>query len=234
MCDSKRDQILLNCYHCGNKGLLNIVGQHEERFGGPITDPAGNQIDFEIEETFSYFLLSCPACRSVVLYQRDTDETMCGTYNDKILYPRNTTDLDGVPENIKRAFESAVKVESISEEICLLSLRRTLEMICKEKSAVGKSLPAMIKDLVDKKIMPEALNDACSIIRVLGNEAAHADKSSVAKHDVEEVIGFVETIIDYIYSLPNRIYRLKRTIDSRSRRIAVTSGIASVNADSEE
>ena len=234
MIDSKREQILLSCYHCGNKGLLHVVGQYEERFGGPVIDPAGLQVGLDLEETFSYYLLSCPVCRNITLYQRDADETMFGSYNDKILYPKNSIDLDGVPNNIKSAFESAVRVESVSSEICLLSLRRTLEMIFKEKQAKGKNLAEMIKDLIAQGILPDALNDACWIIRVLGNEAAHANKSSVTKHDVEEVIGFVETIIDYIYSLPTKIYRLKKTIDSRHQRIKESTALPDNDVDAEE
>jgi hypothetical protein len=49
----------------------------------------------------------------------------------------------------------------------------------------------------------------------MGNEAAHADKISVYTYDIEQVIGYVATIIDYLYSLPYRVGKMKKKIDER-------------------
>ena len=61
-------------------------------------------------------------------------------YEKRIVYPKTKYDFKYAPKSIQRAFESAVKVAKIDSAICLLSLRRTLEMICKDKSAQGKTL----------------------------------------------------------------------------------------------
>jgi len=59
------------------------------------------------------------------------------------------------------------------------------------------------------------IEDACWIIRQMGNDAAHADKFRVYTYDIEQVIGYVATIIDYPYSLPYRVEKMKKKIEER-------------------
>lgn len=213
--DSEENQILTDCLHCGNKGLQNVVGRHFHTIGGFINVPYGT-LDTGLAEYYTHFLLSCPVCQNVSLYERYSDETMPKEFfSGDILYPRSTVTYEGIPHKVKAAFESAIKIENISKEICLIALRRTLEAICKDKNAKGKSLVEMTDDLVEKGVFPPTLKDACWIIRHLGNEAAHADDSTVHQVETKKVIGFVDTIIDYTYSLPIRIAKLKKQIESR-------------------
>jgi hypothetical protein len=149
----------------------------------------------------------------VTLYQNYTNEI--DDEND-ILYPRNTINFEGVPATIKSAFESALKVKGIDKDICLLSLRRTLEAICKDKGASGNTLEKMIRDMIDKNILPQTFDDACWVIRQLGNEAAHAGKTNIYAHETDQVINFVESIIDYLYALPLRRSKLKNQVEKKS------------------
>lgn len=88
-------------------------------------------------------------------------------------------------------------------------------MICKEKGAKGNNLEKKIDDLIEKKVLPPMIEDACWIIRQLGNDAAHADKMEVYAYDIEQVIGYVSTIIDYLYSMPYRVGKMKKKIEER-------------------
>ena len=81
--------------------------------------------------------------------------------------------------------------------------------------ADGNDLPEMIKDLVDKKILPEMLDDACWVIRQLGNCAAHADDIDFYKYEVERTTEFVGAIIDYLYILPNKINTFKLSVENK-------------------
>lgn len=99
--------------------------------------------------------------------------------------------------------------------MCLLAMRKTLEAICRDKNAKGNSLDIMVQDLIVEKILPESLEDACWIIRYLGNEAAHDNFVSIKQRDIEIVIGFMESIINYIYSQPKIIINLKNEILDR-------------------
>lgn len=225
MLDQK--QILEHCYHCGNKGLLNIVGSNTHDFSVPLFD-FGNIVGFESSEVVTWFLLSCPVCHQVSLFKKFEGDYVEESF-EEIIYPNKNVESIGVPKQIEAAFYAALKVKGIDTSICLMSLRSTLEAICKDKGAIGKDLDSKIKDLVDKKILPETLNDACWIIRQLGNDAAHADDVIYNEYEVEQVMGFLATIINYLYTMPQKISRLKTNIKEKKLTKSETIEIVSLD-----
>ncbi len=212
------EQILLQCYHCGNKGLHNVVATHEQDFGGYIVDEYKQIVSRDLDEQIVWKLLSCPVCNMVTLYELYSNEAYVDRdgermYDKEIIYPSNKLTYEGVPDSVKSTFESALKVKGISTEICLTSLRITLEAICKDKKASGNDLNSMVKDLVDKNILPLTFDDACWVIRRLGNSAAHANHTTIYVHEVNEVIELLESIIKYLYCLPVKIKDLKKKVE---------------------
>ena len=204
------------CFHCGNTGLLKPIGKTGWKNEDIYEDNLGNVISYLLIEHEDWFVFECPVCnKPVIISEYIFDAAENGPYEMKIEYPTIALSPDGVPKEIYSAFESAVKTKGIDHSICLLSLRRVLEMICKDKGAVGYNLEKKIDDLIEKKIFPTMIEDACWIIRQLGNDAAHADKIPVYTYDVEQVIGYVATIIDYLYSLPHRVEKMKKKIEER-------------------
>lgn len=219
----KENSYLVNsthaCRHCGNKGLMNYIGKTGWMYISENEDNYGYVFDSELLEHMDYYVFECPVCyRPVIVseYRLDINDEVP---KFEIEYPSINVSSEGVPNKIYSAFESAIKTKGIDYSICLLSLRRVLEMICNDKGAQGNTLENKIKNLVDSKLLPEMIGDACWIIRQLGNEAAHADKIEVYSYDVEQVIGYVGTIIDYLYSMPHRISRMKKTIIKRKASI---------------
>ena len=70
----------------------------------------------------------------------------------------------------------------------------------------------MVKDMIAKKILPEMFDDACWIIRELGNSAAHAENKVFYKAQVEQTIDFVKTIINYLCVLPEKMKNMREII----------------------
>ena len=203
------------CFHCGNTGLLKFIGKTEWKNEDIAKDGVGNIINYTLIEHEDWCVFECPVCNKPVIiseYVFDIAETPA---EYKTEYPTIARSPLGVPKEIYSAFESAVKTKGIDHSICLLSLRRVLEMICKEKGAVGKNLEKKINDLIAKKVFPPMIEDACWIIRQMGNEAAHADDIKVYTYDIEQGIGYVATIIDSLYSLPYRVEKMKAKIEER-------------------
>jgi len=217
MSDNKNMK-LHTCYHCGNKGLMRIEHIQSLDVGGPIYDSFGEMIDRQLEEHFNWLLLSCPVCGKVTLREEYEDE-FCQGYHTFVetLYPQSTLDYKGVPQNIKTAFESALKVKNIDSAICSLALRRVLEAICKDKGATGRTLELMVKDMIDRGILPEMFNDACWIIRQLGNSAAHGDIRNFSIHQVDQTILFMQDIINYLYTLPVKMQELRKSIEEENK-----------------
>lgn len=213
----EREQMIIQCYHCGNKGLHNIVGNARSVWED-YADEAETYITYW--ETLDWFLLKCPVCEKMSLYTENQMDGMCDFNGNhitttKIVYPDNSLDFSHVPKDIKNAFEAALKIQQIDSASCLMSLRRILEAICKERNANGDNLVDMIKDLVEKSILPPVYDDASWIIRQLGNKAAHVDTStSLYRHDVSKVIDFMRTMINYLYVLPHQVSVLKEKIEN--------------------
>lgn len=188
---------------------------HSHDFGGCIYDELGNVIDCELREHFDWLLLSCPVCKKVTLLEEYNDECSRDYYTSvETLYPQSTIDYTGVPEEIKNAFESAMKVKNIDAAVCSLALRRVLEAICKERGAEGKNLEAMIKNMIDRNILPKMLDDACWIVRQLGNSAAHGDNKCFSLRQVDQTIVFMQNIINYLYALPEKMKEMRSEIQS--------------------
>lgn len=211
---SRRGTIIETCYHCGNTGRQDILHLHKQSWGGRPE---------ELYEEFNWLVLKCPTCGMISLKEDYTNEAMVDVHGEQffeesIVYPKTKFHFRYTPKSIQRAFESAVKVSKIDPAICLLSLRRTLEMICKNKNAQGNSLEAKIKDLANRNILPATLDDSSWLIRMMGNDAAHADDINYTDYEVEQIIEFVEIIITYLYELPNRIDKLKEARERRLKR----------------
>lgn len=179
-------------------------------------DEFGNVIYHQLIENTEWMLFECSICHNPVLVSEYTCAGMLDDYSEmKIEFPNLNIRNKGVPEKIRTAFLAAVRTKGIDKAICLLSLRRTLEMICKDKGAVGRDLERKIADLVNKKVLPDMMNNACWILRQLGNDAAHADDVEFSESEVRECIDFVSIIVTYLYSMPIKIEELKTKIEKR-------------------
>ncbi|MDP4132829.1 MAG: DUF4145 domain-containing protein [Bacillota bacterium] len=201
-------QKVLQCYSCGNETLMNLVGEHRSDWGCPE----------DLHETCNYQLYICPICGKPTLLETYWNECQQRyTYNGEIedyeehtiLFPVSTIKTNNLPVEVKSAFESALKTKNIDTAVCLIALRRTLEIVCKEKGAVGHNLWKKIEDLSNKGILPPELKHASVITKTYGNMGAHDADISTTKQELEQVIEFVQYILDYLYILPAKINKIQ-------------------------
>ena len=213
MNENKDKRILQTCFHCGNKGMLDIKGEYETTW-------------VDIDDCFDGFchwlLVDCPVCKHASLIGMFTepgmfDENGDQLFDEKILYPQINMPTEGTPEAIKSALESAIKIKEIDTTTCVMALRRVLELICKEKGANGKTLESKLKNLVKNNILPSGFDSACAVIRMLGNSAAHADKVVFYNHEVDELISLLQNIVMYLYALPIKIGKLKEKLEKLNK-----------------
>lgn len=168
-----------------------------------------------LQENTNWVLYKCPVCNRPIL----VGDYTCQSYSEsQIVYPSMNVNYEGVPKKIETALESAIKTKQIDKAICLLALRRTLEMICVDKQAVGHTLEDKIQYLIEEKVLPEMLIDACWIIRQNGNSAAHGDNVNFFDYEVDECIEYMITIVNYLYSMPIRLKSLKNRIEGRKSK----------------
>ncbi|MFW6028734.1 MAG: DUF4145 domain-containing protein [Halanaerobiales bacterium] len=210
MGDNKME--VVDCQHCGNKTYMDIIGDHREcKTHHDYIEGHGEVPMFQ--ETNEWKLFMCPVCNNVTLievYWNDMHLDGNGGFEHKeILYPTSTFNNLGVPDNVSSAFNVSIKAKHVDPSVCLISLRRTLEMICKDHGIHKGTLGFKLKEMVNKNILPSVLDDASYLLKELGNEAAHGDDIKHSENDVNEMIEYTEYIINYVYVLPYKIKKVQ-------------------------
>jgi len=98
-----------------------------------------------------------------------------------------------------------------------IMVRKTLEELCRERSAQGKDLKERIRDLGTKIVLPRELLDGLDDLRLLGNDAANIESreyDKVGKEEVEIGIEFTKEVLKATYqysALLNRLRGLKKS-----------------------
>lgn len=208
---------IIKCFHCGNETPMQKAGEH--RWGS--RDLGDSEFDF----SYKYELFACPVCHRVTLRQTYGDETMIQFHNydeysyydtKSILYPHSSIESTSVPKKVKEAYEAALKTKSIDECVCLMALRRTLELLLKDKGATKWGLQAKIEEIAAKGLLPDALKEASSLAKILGDTAAHDKELEIDQYDVEAMAEFVGYIIEYLYIVPDKISAYKIRLGEKS------------------
>lgn len=220
-----------NCYHCGNKTQMKQISHYERS----ETETFYPMFTSSIEITFytDWDLYLCPVCDNVTLIKtsknsddRDPEDFSLLT-EETILYPGVSIEENGFPVAVRKSFEAALRVKNIEGGLCAIAIRRTLEMMCKDKQAVGRSLYDKLSDLSNKGILPPILSDMATVLRELGNEAAHGiDDTQFSEDIIEAMIKFTQVILDYVYHLPNRISAIQEHISRTVDGVNVDNSVA--------
>lgn len=213
----KEKEEIIKCFHCGNETLMQKVGEYSW---------GSRDMEFsDFEFLFEYELFVCPVCHNVTLRKTYSDETMMTYYNydhpsyfkeQNILFPLNSIESKSVPQKIKEAYESALKTKSIDKFVCLMALRRTLELLLKDKGATKWGLKDKIEELAAKGILPDTLKEASSLAKLLGDTAAHDKELEIDEYDVDDIAEFIGFIIEYWYTIPDKINICKKRLDNKA------------------
>ena len=147
-----------------------------------------------------------------------------------IIYPNVSITLGGIPPKVKKSFEAAIRIQNIEGTLCAIGIRRTLEMMCKDKNATGKDLYKKLMDLSTKGILPPILKDMASVLRELGNAAAHGDDRDFSDEVIDSMIKFTHVILDYVYNLPVRLSDIQKHLGKTVEVSDKSTGTPSISA----
>lgn len=207
------ENVILTCQDCGNKAPMKLLNKYERE---EIIELSINE-EAKFYDIFEFF--ECPVCKGYQLYftQWNTEDSFYQDidvyYNGKVLYPPNEqVYLPRLPSNVRNAYESALDVRNKDYAICIMAVRRTLEMVCKDQGAINGLLHQKLNHLQQKNILPPLMGDISKIIKDLGNMAAHADDVSFDKTMVDNLFTFTNKILEYIYILPVEMDRARKEI----------------------
>ncbi len=100
----------------------------------------------------------------------------------------------------------------------MLALRMILELICKEKGVLEDKLYKQINELASTGVFPKELKDCSNLIRLLGNDRAHADLGKINKWEIKDAISLVEFILIYLYEIPLKITKLEQKYEGKLKK----------------
>lgn len=216
------------CLHCGALTMLQI--RTECTYAVNEENYAGTKDINRIKWT----LLQCPECSEPTLLQTHqvtkreypgggSWKTTTGAI--KALYPFEKQVSPDLPEPIGKLYAEAVKVRLLSPSSCAVLVRRTLEAVCKDKNAVGRTLADQLRNLADAGKVPQPLVDIARQLKQLGNLGAHFDvNDNVTSEDVPLILDFVELLLEYLYVAPAKIQAVRDRLDNPRR-----NGLFTVN-----
>lgn len=210
MGDGTKEFAVVVCYHCGNKTMMEKIATHLYSDEDVLDEDEYGRSLFSVTWGRKWELFICPVCNEVSLrrsswFSEETDHTGRPIETSSIIYPAITRNSQNMPKKVYGSFEAAIKVRHIDGAICVLSLRRTLEMMCKDRGETGHDLYTKLKRLADKGTLPPILGEMAQLLKKLGNAAAHADDADFPTEIVEPMIDFTQTILDYVYNLPQSL-----------------------------
>ncbi|WWU63698.1 DUF4145 domain-containing protein [Clostridium baratii] len=135
----------------------------------------------------------------------------CGKYhlwhNDRMIHPSNSPipmPLEDMPEVVKELYIEAREVYIISFKSSCALLRLAVQHLCKELGEKGKNINEDIGNLV-KKGLPEQIQMALDIVRVVGNNAVHP--GTMDEEDTKEYAIRMFSLLNFI--VEDRIIRPK-------------------------
>ena len=218
---SKNQQIVIQCYHCGNTTPHCVSYRH-------TTKMLFEQIDDQkYYEDYEFVSCICSTCGGLNLFGDFTEYPQNEDFSKKRLYPMGSSILpprhklhgeNPIPVKILKMYDEIWPLRLSAPNAFVTQVRRALELICQDKGASGKNLYQMLEDLVRKEVFPGYFSEITGILREVGNIAAHASEQEIDLWDAELIDDFFRFVIDYVYIAPSKIERMRQRLQIGSNK----------------
>lgn len=128
-----------------------------------------------------------------------------------------------VPPSISEDYREACLVLADSPKASAALSRRCLQNILREAAGVKRGqLYDEIQEVIDGKQLPSTIADGLDHVRVIGNFAAHPEKSKatgeivdVEPHEAEWNLDVLESLFDFYYVLPAKAQAKKDALNKK-------------------
>lgn len=189
----------LRCPACHHRGTFEYLSAHDLMVGYE-----------DLDLTIGARRCPNPECHAIVIayWDRQANRLVHS-------YPPERIDFDAtsLPENVLSTLQEAITCHANQcHRAAAMMLRRTLEELCDERAAIGKDLRTRIESLRQGTTLPPELIDALDQLRLLGNDAAHAELKSfdnVGDEEVSLAVALVKEILKTVYQMAALVDRMK-------------------------
>lgn len=232
--EKNRTHKFLQCGHCRNQVPMDIVAEYYLPTEHTYDDPDDAYYDccngiIYAKEGYHHKLLLCLVCNEVT-YWRYFDADYLECYEKEIFFPSELYKLSGLPNQIQKAYDIALKVRGIDTNAYAVLLGRILDIICEDRKALGNTLNKKLIYLAEKGEIPEKLVRVAHNLRNLRNYGAHADLGELTIDEIPILDDLCKAILEYIYNAPylaekaeRSLNRLKEKQSKNKKRMIETS-----------
>lgn len=192
------------CPHCGKGGTF--MGTHDYSYD--VSYSMGGRHLSGVVNTSVRFCPN-PECLAPVFLISEGNRVIHSAPT-----PRIDFDSTRLPKQIADCLDEAIGCHAAGcFRASALLVRRTIEEVCKEKSATGRTLKARIQSLGTVMTLPPALISAMDQLRLLGNDAAHVDASDydeVGANESAAAIMLAKEIVKAAYQYDHLLEALSK------------------------
>ena len=138
----------------------------------------------------------------------------CLVLNDGVeIYPAplpSPTDSN-IPQELATDLDEAKMCFSVGcYRACAAMARRCIQNACIEKGSKEKNLVKQINELTQLGIITKDIEEWATVVRWVGNDAAHPGKDPVTKEDAEDTLKLAEQFLHVIF-VTTAIAKARRT-----------------------
>jgi hypothetical protein len=136
---------------------------------------------------------------------------VCGEGRAVYPYPLPSPTDSNIPEDIARDLDEAKKCHSVQcFRACAVMARRCVQVACRLKGATKTDLVEQIKELTALGVITKDIEEWATVVRWIGNDAAHANKQEVTEEDAEDCLRLAEQFLHVTFVAP-AIAKTRRT-----------------------
>jgi Domain of unknown function (DUF4145) len=126
-------------------------------------------------------------------------------------YPLPDPTDPNIPQDLARDLDEAKMCFCVNcYRACAVMARRCIQNACLQKGVVAKDLVHQIAELESKGIITKEIKEWATVVRWVGNDAAHPGKDDVKKEDAKDCLELAEQFLDVIFVTP-AIAKARRT-----------------------
>jgi hypothetical protein len=170
--------------------------------------------EFNWDEGTLWELSLCPVCEGLNLRKAYWHEFADPLPDYEIVFPSSDKPILGLPLEINKAYQAALKIRNIDSNAFAVLLGRVLDKVCIDKKANGDSLHKRLLLLAEDGVIPQQLVDMAHQLRQLRNIGAHADLGELTPIEVPVLEDLCRAILEYVYTAPALIRQVQSRIDS--------------------
>lgn len=191
--------MILDCPHCGTK---SVQAAHIWNASEGGQDPA------KVEHWQVVQCQNGKCSRFIMRRQLANGGKLLG------FYPPGTEQLSAAaPAEIREDYEEAARcLHAGCFKASMVMSRRALQRTLKAQGCTQHKLVDAIKHAVESNILRKAFHPLAEEIREFGNLGAHPDDdqlSNANQSNAEEILAFINLIVEEFYDLPARALSLK-------------------------